>query len=156
MNWERLLPSPNNRTDKQGVRLSLCRRLWKTGLGVAELFTHNRQSEACKSLYLPCHVFLLLCCAWASEQPADCFLIGFPACLSAYLPGTVITSTCPEIAAYTFWGGGVFALRKCHAWKKKNPTSKTLTANAGNEKDEGWLSSTFAGLNMCQSIYCSS
>lgn len=150
MNWERLLPSPNNRTDKQEVRLSLCRRLWKTGLGVAELFTHNRQSEACKSLYLPCHVFLLLCCAWASEQPADCFLIGFPACLSAYLPGTVITSTCPEIAAYTFLGGGggVCFKKVSRLGGKKKTTSKTLTANAGNEKDEGWLSGTFAGLNM--------
>lgn len=120
------------------------------------MFTHNRKSEACKSLYLPCHVFLLLCCAWASEQPADCFLIGFPACLSAYLPGTVITFTCPEIAAYTFFGGwGGVCFKKVSRLEKKN-TSKTLTANAGNEKDEGWLSGTFAGLNICRSIYCSS
>lgn len=44
----------------KGARLSLCRQHGKTGLGVAGLFTHNRQPQPCKAVYLPCHVFLLL------------------------------------------------------------------------------------------------
>lgn len=41
----------------KGARLSLSRQQWRNGLGVAGLFTLNRQPQSCKAVYLPLSCF---------------------------------------------------------------------------------------------------
>lgn len=135
VNWERPPPAPNNRTDKQGARLSLCRRHGKNRLGEAGLFAHNRQLEPCRAVCLPCHVFLLLLVS-LRIFPATGLLFNWFARLLVGLPAW----NCPHQPALVLYLGVYESVTS----RKALIRLKILTAAAAaNGKDKEWQSSAY-------------